>query len=259
MQSNFERAYRWILQHEGGYVNHPKDPGGATNKGVTQKTYDAYRAGLGMPKQSVREIGNPEVRAIYENQYSIPIWFNRLPEGLDYALFDFAVHSGPARAVRFLQRVIGVRADGVMGNITMSALRDKDIEQIIAQLCDDRLAFLRRLKTWRTFGKGWGKRVALVRRRALEMAAGVEVCSIDGVACPGKGYGEQKITATIADNKTAAVGLMGAAGAALEQVAEVKYGILSVFDNVPSWVWLVLVAAMFGALIWRQRRVVEQD
>ena len=259
MQSNYERAFGWVLQHEGGYVNLKADPGGATNKGITQKTYDAYRAGLGKPKQDVWNIADNEVEQIYREQYARPIWFNRLPVGLDYALFDFAVNSGAARAVRFLQRILGVRADGVMGNITLSALADKDIGKIIAKLCDARLAFLRRLKTWRVFGKGWSSRVALVRRRALEMAAGVEVRDVESETCPGKGYGEQKITATIADNKTAAVGLMGAAGAALEQVAEVKYGLLSVFDNVPSWVWLVLLAALFGALIWRQRRVVEQD
>ena len=126
MQGNFEQALHWVLQHEAGYVNLKSDPGGATNRGITQKTYDAYRRAKGVPVRDVRDIDDVEVRAIYREQYARPVWFDALPSGVDYALFDFAVNSGVSRAVKYVQRIVGVRQDGIMGNQTLSAIRAQD-------------------------------------------------------------------------------------------------------------------------------------
>lgn len=168
--STYERALSLVLKHEGGYVNHPDDPGGATNKGVTQTTYNAYRKRQGQPERSVREITEAELRAIYRRQYWDAVRGDDLPSGLDYAMFDYAVNSGPARAAKELQRILGVADDGVVGLITLGALSDRPIAALVDELCDRRMAFLRGLRHWPTFGKGWTTRVADVRSVARGMA-----------------------------------------------------------------------------------------
>ena len=258
-KDNFPQALRLVLADEGGVSNHPADRGGLTNKGITQATYDAWRELHGRPSRSVRAIEHAEVDAIYREQFANKILFDKLPLGLDYALFDFAVNSGVSRAVRFLQRILKVRADGTLAARTLAALAEADIERVITSLCEERLRFLKRLKTWKHFGKGWEKRVNRAEKNALAMIAGRETVAAtepDGAAL---GLGQQKLSATVADNKAAAVGLMGAAGTALEQAADVKFSLLSVFDSIPSWVWLALVAGLFAYIIWSKHRVAVKD
>ena len=168
MKANFEKALAYVLEHEGGYVNHPRDPGGATNKGVTQAVYDGYRKMRGRGAQSVKFISEEEVRAIYKFQYWDRVQGDLLPTGVDYAVFDFAVNSGVGRASKYLQAVVGVAQDGIIGARTVAAVTNP-IAAINA-LCDRRMGFLRNLKTFLTFGRGWTRRVQGVRAHALEMA-----------------------------------------------------------------------------------------
>lgn len=168
MNGNFEKALALVLEHEGGYVNHPKDPGGATNKGVTQAVYDAYRKMRGRGPMSVKFITGEELRAIYKFQYWDKVHGDFLPVGLDYAVFDFAVNSGVTRASKYLQAVLGVAQDGQIGAKTLAAIHSSTA--VINALCDRRMGFLRNLKTFLTFGKGWTRRVTDVRAYALEMA-----------------------------------------------------------------------------------------
>ena len=168
MNSNFEKALALVLEHEGGYVDHPKDPGGATNRGVTHAVYNAYRKIRGRGMQSVKFITDDELRAIYKFQYWDKVQGDFLPTGLDYAVFDFAVNSGVGRAAKYLQAVLGVAQDGQIGARTLAAIT-KPVNTINA-LCDRRMGFLRNLRTFLTFGKGWSRRVQDVRAHALEMA-----------------------------------------------------------------------------------------
>lgn len=161
----YKQSLALVLAHEGGYVNHPKDPGGATNKGVTQAVYDAYRKVNGLATQSVRYIADDEVGAIYQKQYWKLVRGDSLPAGLDYAVFDFAVNSGVSRANKYLQRLIGLTGDdvdGLIGNQTLAAVYEKakqNEEALIAGYCANRMAFLKSLGTFPTFGKGWTRRV----------------------------------------------------------------------------------------------------
>lgn len=157
--STFKQALALVLAHEGGYVNHPKDPGGATKMGVTQRVYDGYRRRNGLPLQSVRFITNGEAAAIYKQQYWNPIQGDKLPTGVDYAVFDFAVNSGVDRASRYLQAAVGADIDGHIGFLTLNDLKDDEPEKVIVRLCADRMAFLRSLGTFSTFGRGWTRRV----------------------------------------------------------------------------------------------------
>ena len=173
MKKNWDQIFTWLLASEGGYVNHPKDPGGPTNMGVTQRTYDAW---TGLHK-SVRHITRAEVQAIFEEQYHRKVMGDDLPSGLDYAVDDYAINSGPSRAVKALQRQLHVTADGVMGAHTLHAVRTSNlpVEDMIVAYCAARLSWMKRLKTWGTFGKGWSARV-------MGRVAGVQADDIGVVA-----------------------------------------------------------------------------
>lgn len=173
MIANLELAMKWMLAHEGGYVNHPKDPGGATNRGVTQRVYDMYRRRSKLPTRSVRAIAGNEVAAIYKSQYWDAVKGDDLPSGVDYAVFDYAVNSGPKRAAMELQRVVGARVDGIIGMETVGMARAMDPFDLIEQLCNRRMAFLRGLKHWKTFGRGWTARVMGVKDGAQHDDIGV--------------------------------------------------------------------------------------
>jgi lysozyme family protein len=171
MRANFDKALSAVLVHEGGYVNHPKDPGGATNKGVTQAVYDDWRVAHKLPAQTVKDITTAEVMAIYKHRYWDAINGDELPDGVDYAVFDFAVNSGVYRAARYLQEAVGVAADGQIGPVTLAAIRAKPAQDLVTAICDARMAFLKRLTTFDTFGRGWTRRVEDVRCKGRSMAA----------------------------------------------------------------------------------------
>ena len=168
--TTFERGLSLVLTHEGGWSDDPADPGGVTNLGVTIGTLSLW---LGRPatRAEVRALTVATVAPIYRRRFWDAIQGDALPAGLDYALFDFAVNSGPRRAVIGLQRVLGVADDGRLGPVTLAALQGRDVLVLVNALCDGRLSFLRALSTWPRFGRGWGRRVEEVRAAALAMAA----------------------------------------------------------------------------------------
>ena len=165
--TRFDIVQPRVLRHEGGYVNHPRDPGGATNKGVTQRVYDSFRTRNSQTRRSVREIIPSEIDTIYRRQYWDAVKAGQLPAGVDYCTYDAAVNSGPSRAAKWLQRAVGVQADGVVGEVTLAAVARTNASTIINRMCDDRMAFLRRLRHWPTFRRGWTTRVSDVRRHAI--------------------------------------------------------------------------------------------
>ena len=172
MRENFNAALEAVLAHEGGYSNHPEDPGGATNRGVTQRVYDAWRKRQGLRPRSVKAIAAEEIEAIYRAQYWDAVRGDELAGGLDYAVFDHAVMSGAVRAATHLQEVLRVnQVDGHIGEVTLGAAGRAKPRATIEALCDRRMRFLRALKTFKTFGKGWTRRVAEVREVALKTAA----------------------------------------------------------------------------------------
>jgi lysozyme family protein len=170
MRSNYDTSLAAVLAHEGGWVCDPIDPGGATNKGITQTTYDLWRIDHGLPKQSVKCITPAEICAIYKNRYWDKLEGDRLPSGLDYAMFDFAVNSGPVRAAKYLQEIVMADVDGKIGPATLAAVSERPAAELIEALCDMRQHFLERLPTFGHFGKGWTRRVSEVRVKAKAMA-----------------------------------------------------------------------------------------
>lgn len=171
--SEFERSLAKTLVHEGGYVNHPKDPGGATKQGVTQRVYDDFRRQMKLTPRPVKEMNGSERDAIYRQRYWNLIKGDLLPVGVSYVVFDGAVNSGVSQSVKWLQRALGVKADGVLGPATLTAVQGvNDHDELIAKILDRRMKFLKALKTWKTFGKGWTRRVDGVLATGQAWAAG---------------------------------------------------------------------------------------
>lgn len=167
---NFSEALKLVLKHEGGYTNHPSDPGGPTNLGITLANFRRYVKPDGTIAD-LKKLTKEQAAVCYRRQYWDAVLGAELPSGVDYAVFDFAVNSGPYRAATYLQRIVGAVQDGKIGPATLKAVRARKPDVLAAQLCDARLAFVRGLRTWPVFGKGWGRRIAEVRAVSQRMAS----------------------------------------------------------------------------------------
>jgi lysozyme family protein len=169
VKDNFDKCFALVIADEGGFVDHPKDPGGMTNLGVTRKNWEAY-LNRDVTEIEMRGLTPDAVKPFYKAMYWDKIKGDQLPAGVDYATYDLAVNSGVGRAAKMLQQIAGVLVDGALGPKSMAAIRERDPKQMVDALCDMRLAFLKRLPTFDTFGKGWNRRVAKVKAKASDMA-----------------------------------------------------------------------------------------
>ncbi len=152
---NFDQAFHKLLGHEGGYVDHPKDPGGATNWGVTERVARATGYAGHM-----RDFPVELAKAIYRTQYWDAVKAEQLPEAVRYAVFDGAVNSGVRQSARWLQRAVGATEDGAIGPKTIGLASATDPHHLKGVLLGIRLQFMTDLPTWATFGKGWARRIA---------------------------------------------------------------------------------------------------
>ncbi|MBS9478833.1 glycoside hydrolase family 108 protein [Ancylobacter radicis] len=242
--SSFDGALRRVLVHEGGYADHPADPGGATMKGITQRVYDGWRRRNGRALRPVRRIAADEVAAIYRAQYWDALRADDLPAGLDYCLFDAGVNSGPAQAAKWLQRALGVAADGQIGEATLAALMAAEVPELIAAVCERRLAMLRSLRTFRHFGAGWSRRVGEVRAAALAMAAGRDSAAPEH---PAAGRARPS-DARLARTPEGAAGLLaglGGLGAVVAEQAD-RLAPLAAYGGPLKWVFAALMLAGVG-------------
>lgn len=165
------------LHHEGGYVNHPLDPGGRTNLGVTQRTLEGW-LGRKVTEGEMRALTVEQVMPIYHRNYWMAVHGDDLPGGVDFAVFDIAVNSGPGRAARMLQTAINqhgrmkVTVDGKIGPKTIQAAHMVNVFDLIESLSQTRLNFYFDLSTFKTFGRGWSRRLVSVAIFATRMADG---------------------------------------------------------------------------------------
>ena len=169
MKDNFDAALKAILHHEGGFVNHPADPGGMTNLGVTKRVWEEW-VGHEVDEKTMRGLTPEIVGPMYKVKYWNKIKGDELPTGVDYVVFDAAVNSGPGRAAKWLQACVGVEPDGGIGPKTLAAVNAFDASQLVEDYAKRRLSFLMDLQHWDTFGKGWSRRVAEVQKTGLDMA-----------------------------------------------------------------------------------------
>jgi len=168
MQSNWPQSFRLMLASEGGFSNHPSDPGGRTNLGVTQATWENW-IGRQSDESEMRSLTADKVEPMYRKKYWDAVRGDELPTGIDYLMFDFAVNAGAGRAIKTLQTSIGVAADGAFGPITMAAMKSYEPVKLIERFSQAKEDFYRSLNTFDVFGKGWLNRVAKVKAEALKM------------------------------------------------------------------------------------------
>jgi lysozyme family protein len=186
MRENWDKAFDEVIKYEGGYVNNPRDPGGPTNLGITQATLSRW-LGRAATVAEVKALTREKVKPIYKRYFWDVIKGDALPGGVDFATYDFAVNSGPSRAARYLQSVVGVKQDGKIGPATIAAVNRYSAQDVVKKLVAKRRGFLMGLKTWRTFGKGWNRRMVSVQQLALRLApptTGVAFAGLSGELAP---------------------------------------------------------------------------
>ena len=164
--TRFEQCLKTVLKSEGGLVNHPKDPGGLTNLGVTRKTWEAWK-GRGVTEAEMSGLTPADVAPLYLQRYWNASSANKLPVGLDLLVFDHAVNAGPGRAVRMLQTVLGVAPDGIFGCQSMDALKGRSVMDLLHTYSAYRESYYRSLPTFGVFGRGWLRRVKDTLQEAM--------------------------------------------------------------------------------------------
>lgn len=169
MKANFDKCLEMVLKHEGGFVNHPKDPGGATNMGVTLATYEQW-VGRSVTIEEMKNLAFEDVAPIYKENYWDKVRGDDLPSGVDWSVFDWAVNSGPGRAAKALQKIVMVGQDGAIGPITLAAVHNHDAKEVIEAMYHSRQRFYENLSTFETFGRGWTRRNKETLEAALGMA-----------------------------------------------------------------------------------------
>ncbi|TCA48551.1 N-acetylmuramidase [Rhizobium pisi] len=265
MVDEFTRSLSKVLVHEGGFSNHPADPGGATMKGVTQRVYDEFRRSQNLPTRSVQQITDAELQAIYRKKYWNEIKGDKLAAGVSYVVFDGSVNSGVAQSVKWLQRALQELGlyqgaiDGQLGQGTLLALGGvNDNDSLIARICARRMAFLKALRTFKTFRKGWTARVAGVLAVGQAWASGSVGPEI--AYAPG---GDAK--AFISDAKAAPVtavadmssgigvgggGISGYIASAKDQLSQFA-GSSTFVDNTLLYLTVASIALLAGGAAWR--------
>ncbi|GGF38100.1 hypothetical protein GCM10011321_31290 [Youhaiella tibetensis] len=164
-KGNLPAVLAETLAYEGGWSDHPSDPGGATMKGITLAVFRRYRPGAS--KEQLRAISAADVERIYRDGYWGPVRGDDLPEGVDLTVFDYGVNSGPSRSAKDLQRVVGATVDGKIGPATIALVKASAPRAVIKAHCARRLGFVQSLAIWNTFGKGWARRIAGIEATSL--------------------------------------------------------------------------------------------
>lgn len=244
MSSKFDRAVDVVLKHEGGFVDHKADPGGATNFGISLR----YARTLGslldldgdgdVDKDDIIKVTPDKAKIVYRDWFWRDVRGDELPAGLDLTVFDYAVNSGAGRAIRALQQAAGVQPDGVFGPATMRAVLAADTRDLINKINDGRLEFLKRLKTWPTFGRGWTARINDVHNRSLELVGAPMTPARD-------------VVRTDTAKATAAMAGAGSIAVAASQAAPA----IQALGTLAPWVAVAVIAAVaIGVLVWRMQR-----
>ena len=168
MKDNWKKSFELMLASEGGYVNHPSDPGGMTNLGVTKRVWEEW-VGRESNEKEMRSLTKEMVEPLYKRKFWDACRCDDLPVGVDYLVFDMAVNAGVGRSAKLLQQCVGVSADGAIGPITITAVKAQDPEELVEKFSEARELFYRGLTTFDVFGKGWLNRVEASKIKASSM------------------------------------------------------------------------------------------
>lgn len=265
---NFEAALKRTLVYEGGYSNHPSDPGGVTLEGVTQRVYDGYRDRKVQPRRPLTRsmLGTQdwihERNEIYRVQYWDRVRGDELPIGVDAVVFDGAVNSGAPQSVKWLQRALinqgaAISVDGLLGETTMAAVEySPDNAVLVKEICGRRLAYLKSLRTWGTFGKGWSTRVSQVQAFGVAQASAGAAGASTAAATEGGGAKAPiaSMPQPVLNTTTGSAASGGSVtGAGLVQTLQDASTTLQPYSDVIAYVkygLLVLAVITIGITIW---------
>lgn len=250
MNRRFDVCVERVLRHEddsydperpgsGRLVSHASDPGGATRLGITLATFRRWRGDSSLPASALEAMTHEEAKAIYHAFYWNVVRADDLPAGVDYVVFDFAVNSGPRRAVAVLQRILGVTEDGVVGRETLGALAAQDRLALIENYSRARLTFLRSLPHFDTFGRGWTRRVEGVKDAALADAG--ERMPVAEAARTDTGRGAAFVAGVVA---------------AVTPIVEAVRSLAPSLEGLPLWavVSVLAAASAIAVVYWRAGR-----
>ncbi|WP_028640082.1 glycoside hydrolase family 108 protein [Novosphingobium acidiphilum] len=166
----FTDALSVVLKEEGGFVDDSRDPGGATNLGVTARTWHSWSGQPASP-DTMRTLTGTKVAPLYKAWFWDKVGGDNLPAALGLALFDFAVNAGPARAMTALQGIVGAHKDGQVGPATLRSIQAYisgiGLAKLIMRLCAARADAYQELPTFPVFGKGWLARIERIEAEAL--------------------------------------------------------------------------------------------
>ena len=251
-RERFDEVIDRVLKHEdatydpklitggGQTVKHPRDPGGYTRLGITLTTLRNYRGDPTLVYSALDALSLEEIKDIYYSQYWLAVRADELPRGLDYAVFDCAVHSGPRRAAFLLQESLRVRRDGIIGPQTVAAAKEMNVQDVIREFSERRQKFLAELPHAAVFGRGWRRRVEEVERMALA----------DAERPPAPLTVEETLkTNTVRTGGTVAA-LATAAMAAVQELRP----LVSVLEGFPVWAAAAIVAVAAVVVLFYMRR-----
>lgn len=253
MQTNYDEALRRLLLHEGGYTNHPSDPGGPTNFGITIYDYRKY-VKPNATVADVRTMKIEEAKRIYRAKYWDVQRCDELPAGVDYAVFDYGVNSGIGRSGKVLRRVLKLsdRTSLVTGGV-IAAAKNVDAKALIDAICDERLRFLQSLKTWGVFGKGWSRRVAEVRAAAFGMTLSTKSSPLPLPTEPTAGKAEVPLAKSAQQGSAGAIAAVGGAAAQQAHQSGASAGIIIAI------VAAAIVSAAVAWMFWRWLQARQQQ
>jgi lysozyme family protein len=169
MNNNFDKSFKYILEDEGGFSADKKDPGGVTNLGVTLRTWEDWQRRQ-VNVQEMRDLSADQVLPLYRARYWDAVKADMLPSGIDYLVFDCAVNCGVSNAIKFIQRALGAKEDGVIGPVTLTSLRTVDVGDLIDKFTQIKTEHYESLPTFAEFGEGWVNRSDRVKERALALS-----------------------------------------------------------------------------------------
>ena len=254
-KNTFDKIINWIIDDiEGGFVHRSKkaDPGGATKYGITRRTLKAWRK-VPVSIQDVRNLTKNEAIEIYREQFWRTVRGDDLPVGVDFCVFDFGVNSGPGRAVRELQGVLGVKQDGIIGLMTMAAIDEypDGHKGLIADLSKARLDFMKGLSNWGYNKNGWTKRVKQVMKEAQALLSGRLLPDMAPVSYTAEAVGENvSVSKALLTKET---------GALLTVAVPSISGLLSNFQPAQYVIAAFIAGAGILALYWGYKRVQRES
>jgi len=264
--SSYDAALARLLVHEGGYTNDSSDPGGPTKFGITIYDYRKY-VKPNATAADVRAMKLEEAKAIYRSKYWDAQRCDELPAGIDYAVFDYGVNSGVGRSGKVLRRCVKLAdASSAVSEAVIAAARAADAKTLIVGICDERLRFLKSLRTWPAFGKGWGRRVAEVKAFALHLAGEAQTAA-DVAPAPapvvpppplpaGEAHGKGQVPPPGAAQQGSAGAIVVAGATAAQQAHQAGHS-----AGVVAAIAALAAIAAIGAWVfwhWRQQRQQEQ-